>query len=223
MAKRTSHKPAAILISTAVFLAACNSGDPVYSSFGSEAGSLLDTGTFGNATMNNTQIMNGEKQYAYDLSSRFASEVLTTVNFAFGSAQLDAGARDTLREQAAWIRQFPEVRFRVYGHADAVGSNGANQALGLRRAHAVVNYLASQGIGKARLEAVDSFGEEQPLIVTEGRERRNRRTVTEVSGFVGSHPMVMDGKYAEIVYREYVASATAPSYYKPKAGLTTGN
>lgn len=223
MAKRTSHINAAILMSSLALLTACNSGDPVYSSFGQEAGSLLDTGTFGNATMNNTQIMNGEKQYAYDLSSRFANEVLTTVNFAFGSSQLDSGARDTLREQAAWIRQFPEVRFRVYGHADAVGSSGANQALGLQRAHAVVNYLATQGIGKSRLEAVASFGEEQPLIVTEGRERRNRRTVTEVSGFVGSHPMVMDGKYAQIVYREYIASGTAKSHWQSSTTLTTGS
>lgn len=211
MAQRTSHTFAAMLLGSAAFLAGCNSGDPVYSSFGNEAGALLDSGTFGNATMNNTQLMNGEKQYAYDLSQRFASEVLTTVNFAFNSAALDAGARDTLREQAAWIRQFPEVRFRVYGHADAVGSSGYNKDIGLRRAHAVVNYLATQGIGKDRLEAVSTFGEEQPLIVTEGRERRNRRTVTEVNGFVSSHPNVMDGRYAHIIYREYLASATSKS------------
>ena len=188
-------------------LAACASSDPVYSAFNREAGALLDTGNFGTATMNNVQIMNGEKRYTYDLSQRFASEVMTTVNFAFNSAVLDSGAQDTLREQAQWIRQFPEVRFRVYGHTDAVGSEGYNKRLGLNRAHAVVNFLASQGISKDRLEAVVSFGETQPLIVTEGRERRNRRTVTEVSGFVGSHPTVLEGRYAEIIYREYINSA----------------
>ncbi len=182
--------------------------------FDREAGALIDTGHFGNATMNNTQIMSGEKQVIYDLSQRFASEVMTTVNFAFNSAQLDQGARDTLREQAHWIRQFPEVRFRVYGHTDKVGSNGYNKSLGQSRANAVVNYLVSQGISRKRLEAVVSFGETQPLIVTEGRERRNRRTVTEVSGFVGGHPTVLDGKYAEIIYREYVNSA------EPVTGLT---
>lgn len=211
MAKRTSHIIAVALLGSTALLSACGANDPIYSAFNKEAGSLLDTGEFGNATMNNVQIMNGEKQYTYDLSQRFANEVLSTVNFAFNSAVLDAGARDTLREQAMWIRQFPEVRFRVYGHADAVGSAGYNKSLGLKRAHAVVNYLTSQGISRTRLEAVASFGEEQPLIVTQGRERRNRRTVTEVSGFVSSHPMVMDGKYAQIVYREYVASATARS------------
>lgn len=192
-------------------LTACASSDPVYSAFHREAGALVDTGNFGNATMNNIQIMNGEKRHTYDLAQRFAGDVMTTVNFAFNSAQLDSGARDTLREQANWIRQFPEVRFRVYGHTDAVGSEGYNKRLGLRRAHAVVNFLATQGISKSRLEAVVSFGETQPLIVTEGRERRNRRTVTEVSGFVGSHPTVLEGRYAEVIYREYINSAVPPS------------
>lgn len=175
--------------------------------FNREAGALIDTGNFGNATMNNHLYMTGEKQYVYNLSQRFASEVMTTVNFAFNSATLDHGAMDTLREQAIWIRQFPEVRFRVYGHTDKVGSNGYNKALGLRRANTVVNFLVSQGISRSRLEAVVSFGETQPLIVTEGRERRNRRTVTEVSGFVAGHPTVLEGKYAEVIYREYVRSA----------------
>jgi hypothetical protein len=58
---------------------------------------------------------------------------------------------------------------------------------------------------------VVSFGETQPLIVSQGRERRNRRTVTEVSGFVKSNPQIMDGKYAQVVYREYVESAVPPS------------
>ncbi|MFZ5962127.1 OmpA family protein [Thalassococcus sp. BH17M4-6] len=186
-------------------------GDHVDGHFYREAGSLVDTGDFGNATMNNTMIMNGDKQYTYDLSQRFASEVMTTVNFAFNSAVLDAGARDTLREQATWIRQFPEVRFRVYGHTDKVGGNSYNKALGLKRAQAVVHFLSTQGISTSRLEAVVSFGETQPLIVTEGKERRNRRTVTEVSGFVSGHPNVLDGRYAEIIYRDYVRSAEAPT------------
>ncbi|RKF16354.1 OmpA family protein [Roseovarius spongiae] len=201
-----------LLAALSVLAAAGCSGTPgeVYRSY-SETGSLVDTGSFGNANMNNTQVMSGERAYVHDLSNRFANEVRSTVNFAFNSAQLDAVARDTLREQAAWIRHFPEVRFRVYGHTDAVGSNAYNKRLGLARARAVVAYLASQGISTSRLEAVVSFGETQPLIVTQGRERRNRRTVTEVSGFVGSHPIIMDGKYAEVVYREYIASAAPAS------------
>lgn len=185
--------------------------DPVYTAFYRESGALIDPGNFGDATMNNVAIMTGEKQYTYDLAQRFASEVLTTVNFAFNSAQLDGGARDTLREQARWIRQFPEVRFKVFGHTDAVGSEVYNKRLGMARARAVVAFLASEGVSTSRLEAVVSYGETQPLIVTEGRERRNRRTVTEVAGFVDGHPSLLDGKYAEVVYREYINSAAPES------------
>ncbi|MEX0316660.1 MAG: OmpA family protein [Ruegeria sp.] len=172
-----------------------------------EAGYQIDAGTFGNATLNNAQIHNGQLSYAQILGERFANEVPNQINFAFDSAQLDATAQQILIQQADWIRQFPEVRFRVYGHTDAVGSTGYNKSLGLRRAQAVVAFFASQGISRSRLEAVVSFGETRPLIATSDRERRNRRTVTEVSGFVDRHRTVLDGKYAEVIYREYVQSA----------------
>ena len=31
---------------------------------------------------------------------------------------------------------------------------------------------------------------------------------TEVTGFVKNHPLVLNGKYAEVIFREYVESAT---------------
>jgi len=174
---------------------------------GQPVGSEISGGVFGTATTNNMMIQTGQRQYTSDLANRFAAEVLSTVNFGFNSARLDAQAIATLQQQANWIKQFPEVQFRVYGHTDLVGSNAYNKRLGLRRARAVVNYFASQGIDRSRLEAVVSFGETQPLVVTQGRERANRRTVTEVNGFVQGHPMVLDGQYAQIIYRDYVQSA----------------
>ncbi len=186
-------------------LVACTEGSR--QEFYSEAGAEVDEGGFGNPTMNNTLVMTGQRDYTIALGRRFASEVPTTVNFEFNRATLDGEAQSILRRQADWIKQFPEIRFRVYGHTDLVGSNAYNQRLGMRRAQAVVSYLVSQGISRSRLEAVVSFGETQPLIVTEGRERQNRRTVTDVSGFVRSHPMVLNGKYAQVIFREYVQSA----------------
>ncbi len=168
-----------------------------------EAGAMLDEGRFGDPTMNNIQMMNGERQYVEDLSTRFAQTVPTTINFAFNSAALDAQSRAVLRQQAEFIREFPEVRFSVYGHTDLVGGDAFNQRLGRRRAQAAVNFLVTQGISRNRLEALVSLGESQPIVATPERERRNRRTVTEVSGFVQDHPMVLDGRYADIVYRSY--------------------
>lgn len=201
----------AILAATLVAACGSTSSDPVFTQFHREAGSLIDTGSFGTATLNNRLVHTGERQYTFDLANRFAGEVQSTVTFGFNSAQLDGTARNILRQQAGWIRQFPEVRFKVYGHTDAVGSNRYNKRLGLQRANAVVAYLSSLGISRQRLKAVVSFGETQPLIVSQGRERKNRRTVTEVSGFVGRHPTVLDGKYAQIIYRDYVASGVPPT------------
>ncbi len=175
--------------------------------FHREAGSTLDEGGFGNATMNNTLAMTGQRDYVVNLNQRFSQEVPSAINFPFDSAALTPEARAILSRQAQWIRQFPEVRFRVYGHTDLVGSQAYNKALGLRRAQSAVSYLVSQGISRSRLEAVVSFGETQPLVPTQDPERRNRRTVTEVTGFVANHPMVLNGKYAQIIFRDYVDSA----------------
>ena len=194
----------------AAALAGCTPTDPTYSGFYSEAGAIVDSGDFGNSNMNNFLVQTGQQDYTINLARRFASDVNSTVNFAFNSTALDADARAILMRQANWIRQFPEVRFKVYGHTDLVGSQAYNRGLGLRRAQAVVSFLSSQGINRNRLEAVSSFGETQPLVVTEGRERRNRRTVTEVSGFVERDPTLLNGKYAQVIFREYVESAIPP-------------
>lgn len=199
-----------LMIGSLIAVSGC-AGTKSYSSFTREAGGLIGGGDFGNSTMNNTMVMTNQKGYIIDLARRFDADVGSTVNFEFNSSQLDQTARIALQKQADWIRQFPEVRFRVYGHTDAVGSDAFNKRLGLRRAKAVVNYLVSLGVSRARLEAVVSYGETQPLIVTEGRERRNRRTVTEVSGFVEKNPSLLDGKYAEVIYREYITSAKPPT------------
>ncbi|WP_170465537.1 OmpA family protein [Ruegeria arenilitoris] len=177
-----------------------------------EAGYEVDQGAFGNATLNNTQVMNGELSFAQILGQRFAAEVPTQINFAFDSAQLDEAARRILLRQADWIKQFPEARFRVYGHTDRVGSASYNQRLGQRRANAAVAFLTQQGISRSRLEAVVSFGKTRPLIDTNERDRRNRRTVTEVSGLSDGNNQLLDGKYAEVIYREYVESARRESY-----------
>jgi outer membrane protein OmpA-like peptidoglycan-associated protein len=201
----TRMLPKLLAASALLALTACGESSV---SWDRELGSEVDKGGFGNATMNNTLIQTGEISYTVALAERFSAEVPDTINFAFNSAELTDEARAILQKQADFIRQFPEVRFRVFGHTDKVGSNGYNQRLGLRRAQAAVAYLTSLGISRSRLEAVVSYGETRPLIATNEAEVRNRRTVTEVSGFVGSHPLVLNGKYAQIIWRDYIASGT---------------
>jgi outer membrane protein OmpA-like peptidoglycan-associated protein len=186
-------------------------------------GSDVDEGGFGNSTMNNFMVATGQIDPVQALGERFAREVPNTITFPFNSAQLTPEARGVLDRQANFIRQFPEVRFRVYGHTDLVGSGGYNRALGQRRAEAVVAYFASRGLSRSRLEALVSFGETRPVISTPGPEEANRRTVTEVSGFVKRHPNILDGKYAEVIYRSYIESAMPTTVAaEPAAGAAPG-
>lgn len=179
--------------------------------FNKPAGHEVDEGGFGSPTMRNMLVMTGEAPALTHMGGRFAAEVPTTINFAFNSAALGPKARAILDAQADFMRAFPEVRFSVYGHTDKVGSQAYNERLGRRRAQSAVNYLASRGVSLSRLEALVSYGETRPLVPTPTRERANRRTVTEVSGFVAGNPLVLDGKYGQIVYRRYVGSAAGPA------------
>jgi outer membrane protein OmpA-like peptidoglycan-associated protein len=208
-------------LSGILLLSGCFSG-PIYSSFRSEAGALSRRDGFGETTEHNLKVMTRELGYTIDLAERFDKDVPDTVNFAFNSARLDGVAQDILRIQADWIKQFPEIRFRVFGHTDKVGETAYNKSLGMKRARAVVDFLVEQGVDKSRLEAVVSEGETKPLSPTEERELKNRRAVTEVSGFVAGHPHVLDGQYAAIVYREYVASATSKSGFGTGGGAEAG-
>lgn len=171
----------------------------------------LDSRDFGAATVGNTRLQTGRDSATVHLQQRFATEVPSTIGFDYDSAALTPEARAVLDRQAAWISQFPELRFRVYGHTDLVGSSAYNKRLGQRRAEAVVAYFASRGISPKRLEALVSYGETRPVVPSPGPEAKNRRTVTEVSGFFEPRPGLLDGKYAEIAFRSYIAAADSAS------------
>ena len=156
-------------------LAACGPGQRT--AFDAEAGATADAhGTFGAATMHNTQCMTGEKDCTTALAERFADAVETTVNFDFDSARLGPEARATLARQADFIRQFPELRFRVYGHTDLVGTEAYNQGLSERRAQSVKQYLMGMGVEGDRL-ILQGHSFRQPIATNETAEGRaqNRR------------------------------------------------
>lgn len=199
-AKLTRKLPLLLCAATLALLAACDN----------EAGQNVNEGGFGNPTEINTMAMTGQATVA--LQKRFETEVPTTINFEFNQYNITPAAAAVLVQQAAWIRQYPQVRFRVFGHTDLVGSASYNYTLGLRRANAVVAFFASQGISRSRLEAVVSLGKTQPVIYTSQPELRNRRTVTEVTGFVKGSSGPLNGKYAAVLWGEYVTGATQPAF-----------
>ena len=210
---RTILPTRAATLACAALLAACGPQGRL------PAGSAVEgLGAVGVATRSNAALQAGAVSAMSAVGSRFGASVPTTITFAFDSDALTPTARAVLDQQADFMLQFPEVRFSVFGHTDLVGSDAYNRALGQRRARAAVGYLAALGVSTARLDALVSLGETQPVVPATGPEPANRRTVTRVSGFVDGAPLVLDGKYAQIVYRRYVAGSGVPATAKSQIG-----
>lgn len=145
---------------------------------------LAGCGIDDTALRNSNQLPQDTQTLHSEFSSMFRDEVKIYVNFDFDSDDLDRQAHATVRKQANWIKKYPFVQFSVTGHTDKVGNEAYNMDLGLRRANAVVDALVALGVDRGQLIAKVSQGETTPLINTEDRERMNRRTITEVLGFI---------------------------------------
>lgn len=102
--------------------------------------------------------------------------VLRDVNFEFDSAVLTMGAEGILDDVAEKLRANENVRVRIEGHTDAVGSDSYNQDLSQRRADSVADYLASQGVSTDRMRTI-GYGESQPVASndTDAGRAENRR------------------------------------------------
>lgn len=100
---------------------------------------------------------------------------LMRVNFEYDQYVLTADARDTLKNNAAYLNA-EGVRVQIEGHCDERGSDEYNLALGEKRALAVKNYLVSLGVPANRMGII-SYGEEIPLVMasTEAAWAQNRR------------------------------------------------
>jgi peptidoglycan-associated lipoprotein len=98
------------------------------------------------------------------------------IYFDFDRSDLSEEARQTLQAKAEVLRQFPDIRIRIEGHADERGTVEYNLALGERRADAARAYLIDLGIDPDRMTTI-SYGEERPMVEgqNEAAWSQNRR------------------------------------------------
>jgi len=100
--------------------------------------------------------------------------------FDYDQSTIRSDASVALKDDVAVIRgilaDYPSQKLIIEGHADERGSAEYNLALGDRRAHAVEEFLSSQGIPGPQL-AVVSYGKERPVCTLESEScwQKNRR------------------------------------------------
>lgn len=99
------------------------------------------------------------------------------IHFEFNLASISDEAAAVLQRKADALRAHTDIQLTIEGHCDERGSLEYNQALGMRRARAALQYLTSLGLDASRFRVV-TFGEERPLSVgsSEGSWRQNRRS-----------------------------------------------
>lgn len=142
------------------------------------------------ADLNNSALngANGIDQAGLDPSANptspqyFSQTIGDRVLFEVDTSNLTVAGQATLRGQAGWLQTNSDYLAVIEGHADEQGTREYNLALGARRANAVREFLATQGVAANRIRTV-SYGKERPLAVCseESCYSQNRRAVTIIS------------------------------------------
>ena len=101
---------------------------------------------------------------------------VSDIHFDFDKSVIKQSAVPELDKWAEFFQKNPQVTAEIYGHADSTGPSAYNQKLSMKRAQAVVNYLAMKGVDPKRLTA-KGFGESMPAApntTSEGRQKNRR-------------------------------------------------
>jgi outer membrane protein OmpA-like peptidoglycan-associated protein len=108
---------------------------------------------------------------------------MSDVLFDTGSADLKPSTREKLAKISGILLAHPGLTLQVEGHTDSVGTDEFNMELSGRRADAVRDYLAQQGVPASSMSA-KGFGKTQPVAsndTPDGRQK-NRRVELVVNG-----------------------------------------
>jgi outer membrane protein OmpA-like peptidoglycan-associated protein len=100
----------------------------------------------------------------------------SSVTFAHGKAEVEPVSFASLDSLAAYMRRAPKAKLVLQGHADEIGTPGANQQLSMERANAILERLMAAGIDPSRVTVV-GYGESRPRAsnATDEGRAQNRR------------------------------------------------
>ena len=105
------------------------------------------------------------------------------VQFATGTADLNSAARESLARLAGIVASYPDLKFKIEGHTDNVGTTDTNSVLSLQRAISVRDYLIGQRVAASNIDA-EGLGSAHPVADNESPDgrARNRRVEIVISG-----------------------------------------
>ncbi len=91
----------------------------------------------------------------------------------------------TINRIATFMKEHPDISFRIDGHTDSDGSAESNQKLSLDRANAIKQALIKFGIRENRLDT-EGFGESRPLVPNTTAENKSLNRRVEFIALTGT-------------------------------------
>jgi outer membrane protein OmpA-like peptidoglycan-associated protein len=108
---------------------------------------------------------------------------MSDVLFDFNKYSLRPEAREKLAKVSGILLSYPDLKLKVEGYTDSIGSDEYNQKLSEQRAGTVRDYLVSQAVVDANIRAA-GYGKSNPVAdnSTDQGRAENRRVELVVSG-----------------------------------------
>lgn len=127
-----------------------------------------------------------EKEVPNAQVERVGEGILVTFDsgilYDYDSAVVKPAARDNLRNLAQSLEKYPGTNVVLVGHTDADGADSYNQGLSERRATAAADYLVTQGVPRARIDATGR-GETEPVASNDTAEGKAQNRRVEIAIF----------------------------------------
>jgi len=105
-----------------------------------------------------------------------SSDGFRSIYFEFGDYAVSSGMENYIASNANVVNNASTSKIKIEGNCDEFGTDEYNYALGLKRAKAVKDSIAAQGVNTSNIVIV-SFGESNPVCSnpTDGCYSQNRR------------------------------------------------
>ena len=98
------------------------------------------------------------------------------VLFDFNKYEVKNKVKGSLNTLAKALGENPDIRIKIDGYTDFIGSEGYNLELSVKRAKAIKNYLVDRGVKSSNI-SIEGYGKQNPIAnnATAAGRAKNRR------------------------------------------------
>lgn len=96
--------------------------------------------------------------------------------FDFDSSKVKEGVKESLNTLGKALAENKDIKLKIDGHTDYIGTEQYNLNLSLKRANSIKNYLVGRGVSANNI-SIEGYGKQNPVAnnSTEAGRAKNRR------------------------------------------------